>query len=97
MQVDEAGSAVGRMVSLTMPAAMVDALDAAAGRDRECRSGIIRTAVAEWLARSPNITEAPDHPTGNGSWHKSNPGTCRTKATTRKQHLCERTWTRARS
>ena len=49
---------MGRMVSLKMPAAMVDALDAAAGRDREGRSGIIRTAVAEWLARHPNTTEA---------------------------------------
>ncbi|WP_327008423.1 ribbon-helix-helix domain-containing protein [Dactylosporangium sp. NBC_01737] len=58
VQVDETGAPVGRMVSLKMPAAMVDALDAAAGRDREGRSGIIRTAVAEWLARHPNTTEA---------------------------------------
>lgn len=58
VQVDEAGSPVGRMVSLKMPAAMVDALDAAAGRDREGRSGIIRIAVAEWLARNENKPEA---------------------------------------
>jgi hypothetical protein len=58
IQVDETGSPVGRMVSLKMPAAMVDALDAAAGRDREGRSGIIRTAVAEWLARHEKGTEA---------------------------------------
>ena len=58
VQVDEAGAAVGRMVSLKMPAAMVDALDAAAGRDREGRSGIIRTAVAEWLARNANESDA---------------------------------------
>ncbi|MET7417509.1 ribbon-helix-helix protein, CopG family [Dactylosporangium sp. NPDC005555] len=58
VQVDETGVPMGRMVSLKMPAAMVDALDAAAGRDREGRSGIIRTAVAEWLARHPDTTEA---------------------------------------
>ncbi|GAB3862858.1 ribbon-helix-helix protein, CopG family [Dactylosporangium cerinum] len=58
VQADETGAPAGRMVSLKMPAAMVDALDAAAGRDREGRSGIIRTAVAEWLARHPNTTEA---------------------------------------
>ncbi|GAA3202933.1 ribbon-helix-helix protein, CopG family [Dactylosporangium siamense] len=58
VQSAEPGAPVGRMVSLKMPAAMVDALDAAAGRDREGRSGIIRTAVAEWLARHPDTTEA---------------------------------------
>lgn len=58
VQVDETGAPVDRMVSLKMPAAMVDALAAVAGRDHEGRSGIIRTAVAEWLARHPNTTEA---------------------------------------
>ncbi|MEV0132937.1 ribbon-helix-helix protein, CopG family [Dactylosporangium sp. NPDC050688] len=58
VQVDETGAPVGRMVSLKMPAAMVDALDAAAGRDREGRSGIIRTAVEEWLARHADNGEA---------------------------------------
>jgi hypothetical protein len=58
VQVDETGTPLGRMVSLKMPAAMVDALDAAAGRDREGRSGIIRTAVEEWLARHASENEA---------------------------------------
>jgi hypothetical protein len=58
VQVDETGAPVARMVSLKMPAAMVDALDAAAGRDREGRSGIIRTAVEEWLARHAGESEA---------------------------------------
>jgi metal-responsive CopG/Arc/MetJ family transcriptional regulator len=53
----ETGTPVGRMVSLKMPAAMVEALDAA-GRDREGRSGIIRTAVEEWLARHAGKSEA---------------------------------------
>jgi len=58
VQVDETGAPVGRMVSLKMPAAMVEALDVAAGRDREGRSGIIRAAVEEWLVRHTGKTEA---------------------------------------
>lgn len=51
VQVDAEGQPVNQLVSLRIPSDVVARIDAAAGRDREGRSGIIRQALSEWLER----------------------------------------------
>jgi hypothetical protein len=51
VQVDAEGQPASQLVSLRIPSDVVARLDAAAGRDREGRSGIIRQALSEWLER----------------------------------------------
>jgi hypothetical protein len=40
-----------QVTSIRLPSRMIEELDRRAGRDRDGRSGIVREAVAEWLAR----------------------------------------------
>ncbi|HET8681796.1 MAG TPA: ribbon-helix-helix protein, CopG family [Micromonosporaceae bacterium] len=42
-----------QVTSVRLPLRMIEELDRRAGRDRDGRSGIVREAVAEWLARHP--------------------------------------------
>jgi hypothetical protein len=58
VQVDVEGQPVSQLVSLRIPSDVVARLDAAAGRDREGRSGIIRQALSEWLERHGGEQEA---------------------------------------
>jgi hypothetical protein len=58
VQVDAKGQPASQLVSLRIPSDVVARLDAAAGRDREGRSGIIRQALSEWLERHGGAQEA---------------------------------------
>ena len=42
-----------QVTSIRLPVAMIEELDKRAGRDRDGRSGIVRDAVADWLANHP--------------------------------------------
>jgi hypothetical protein len=42
-----------QVTSIRLPIGMIEELDKRAGRDRDGRSGIVRQAVAEWLAHHP--------------------------------------------
>jgi hypothetical protein len=42
-----------QVTSIRLPLGMIEELDRRAGRDRDGRSGIVREAVAEWLASHP--------------------------------------------
>jgi hypothetical protein len=42
-----------QVTSIRLPLSMIEELDRRAGRDRDGRSGIVREAVADWLASHP--------------------------------------------
>ena len=55
VQVDERGEPVMRPATFRLPPSMIEWLEAAAGRDREGKSGIVRRALQEYRDRHGDL------------------------------------------